>query len=740
MSVTEGVLLDVAAERGEATAWVKRDDGRVVPLRAPYRPAFYVAGARSGLDALAEALPLVPGVAGVGLELRLLGLRPGRRRVLKVVTTSDAALSTVARLVDARGEHRDFDLYDVDLRASQRILLERGVFPFARVRGEDAASLTTTEDAWTLDYAPPPLSSLALSCRLRGDPPVPRPEDRVASVRVGEETLEGDEADVLREAAARVRRLDPDVVYTRGGDRWMLAHLEGRARALGLAGWTLGREAGGRAARRGRSFFSYGKIKYRAPTHPLPGRIHVDLDESFFFTQTSLPGVVDLARIAGIPLAELARLEAGTAVTAIQVGQAKRQGRLVPWRKNLPERPKTLRQLVKADRGGHIFDPVVGLHEDVVELDFASLYPALIARHNLGSETLLCACCDPATLPPERFVPQAGYHVCQRRRGLVPEVLERLVERRAAFKRMRKTDPARRAEYQGRVDAIKWLNVVSFGYQGYRNARFGCIEAHEATTAWAREAILQAMEVARDDGYEVLHGIIDSLWLRRVTRGACDAAALAAHVEAAVGIPFEPQGRYKWIVFLPNRTHDAPGAPPVGATNRFYGCFDKVPDAPSRSQAGQEVDYLAGGALKVRGVELRQSSAPRVVVETQERALNALAPAEDAAGFRARIPVALAAARPVLRRLRDHACRAEEVVIANRVTRGLDGRRQMTHAHAALRQWARLGVDVPAGDTLRYVVTDARSRDPETRVRLANQAVDGAYDAVAYEALVVRAL
>ena len=736
----EGILLDVAADRNEMVAWVKRDDGRAVPLRAPYRPAFYAAGPKAGLDDLAATLPLVPGVAGVAREMHLLGLRPGRRRVLRVVTMGDAALSTVARLVDARGEHRDFDLYDVDLRASQRYLLERGLFPFARVRGEGAATLTTTEDAWSLDYAPPPLSSVMLEARVRADAPLPRPGDPVTALRVGDETLEGDEAGVMREAAALVRRLDPDVLYTRGGDRWMLAHLESRAHALGLDGWTLGREGAARAARRGKSFFSYGRIKYRAPTHPLSGRIHVDLDESFFFTETSLSGVVDLCRIAGIPLAELARLEAGTAVTAIQVGEAKREGRLVPWKKNLPEKPKTLRQLVKADRGGHIFDPVVGLHEDVVELDYASLYPSLISRHNLGAETILCACCDPATLPPERFVPQTGYHTCARRRGLVPRVLERLVARRAAFKRMRRTDPARRQEYQGRVDAIKWLNVVSFGYQGYRNARFGCIEAHEATTAWAREVLLAATEVARDDGYEALHGIVDSLWLRRASRGACDVADLARHVEDAVGIPFEPQGRYKWIVFLPNRGHDAPGAPPIGATNRYYGCFDRVPDAPSRSQAGQDVDYLAGGALKVRGVELRQGSAPRVVVEAQERVLNALAPAEDAASFRARLPRALDAARPVLRRLRDHACRAQDLAITVRVTRGLEGRRQMTHAHAAMRQLARMGLDVPAGDSLSYVVTDARSRDPDARVRLAPHAKDGEYDAAAYEVLVVRAL
>lgn len=742
----EGFLLDVTHDpaRRQMVAWVKTPQGRVEPVRHAFSPSFYVAGPRERLDELAALLPLVPGVGAPSFERRLVGLEARSRRALRVPMLDARRLLAVARMVDARGEHRDLDLYDVDLRMSQRFLVERGLFPFAQVREErDGLVVREGDDAWRLDHEIPPLREVELKAEVRRSGPHARPEDPVLWVEVGGERVEGREEDALREACALVRRLDPDVVYTRGGDRWLLAHLAARARAAGVA-WDLGRDPGLTAPTRGgKSFHQYGKIRYRAPTFPLVGRIHVDLDASFFFTESKLPGVADLARLAGIPLAELARLEAGTAVTAIEIARAKQEGRLVPWKKNLPEKPKTLRALVKADRGGHIFDPRVGLHEDVVELDFASLYPTLIARHNLGSETILCACCDPASLPPERFVPQVGYHVCARRRGLVPAVLERLVERRAALKRMRREarDPARRDELQGRVDALKWLNVVAFGYQGYRNARFGCIEAHEATCAWAREALLTAAEVARDHGWEMLHGIVDSLWLERAAPAPASVERLAEAVERAVGVRFEPQGRYKWIVFLPTRSHDAPGAPPVGAPNRFYGCLDAPPDAPARSQAGQDADYLAEGALKVRGVELRQASAPRVVVEAQERALGVLARAPDAAAFRAAVPVALDAARPVLARLRAGACAHDELMVTLRVTHGVEGRRQMTHAHAALRQLAARGVQVPAGDSVSFVVTDAASRDPEARVREARLLRGGeAYDAAAYEALVVRAL
>ena len=61
---------------------------------------------------------------------------------------------------------------------------------------------------------------------------------------------------------------------------------------------------------------------------------------------------------------------------------------------------------------------------------------------------------------------------------------------------------------------MKWLLVTCFGYTGYRNARFGRIEAHEAICAWARELLLQTIELAQQSGWEVLHAIVDSVWIR----------------------------------------------------------------------------------------------------------------------------------------------------------------------------------------------------------------------------------
>ena len=88
--------------------------------------------------------------------------------------------------------------------------------------------------------------------------------------------------------------------------------------------------------------------------------------------------------------------------------------------------------------------------------------------------------------------------VCTRREGLVPKTLRPLLDKRAQYKRLQQTASTSEdaLKYQARQKALKWLLVVCFGYLGYKNARFGRIEAHEAVTALSREILLQAKEIA----------------------------------------------------------------------------------------------------------------------------------------------------------------------------------------------------------------------------------------------------
>ena len=80
----------------------------------------------------------------------------------------------------------------------------------------------------------------------------------------------------------------------------------------------------------------------------------------------------------------------------------------------------------------------------------------------------------------------------------MPKTLRPLLEKRLMLKNILSDLNPRDCRVEilkARAAALKWLLVVCFGYLGYKNARFGKIESHEAVTAMSRELMLQAKEV-----------------------------------------------------------------------------------------------------------------------------------------------------------------------------------------------------------------------------------------------------
>ena len=75
---------------------------------------------------------------------------------------------------------------------------------------------------------------------------------------------------------------------------------------------------------------------------------------------------------------------------------------------------------------------------------------------------------------------------------------------------------------------------------GYKNARFGKIEAHEAINAISREKLLVAKETAEKHGFRVLQALVDSLYVQKedATRAqllACGMADEIGHLLLGTG-------------------------------------------------------------------------------------------------------------------------------------------------------------------------------------------------------------
>ena len=161
-----------------------------------------------------------------------------------------------------------------------------------------------------------------------------------------------------------------------------------------------------------------------------------------------------------------------------------------------------------AELGGHVLEPVAGLHHNVLVFDFKSLYPSLIrtfqidplGRLSAGSEAperVIVAPNGAAFRRPDASVSSAGP-------SILPGLLDRLVPRREAAK----------ARDDGVAShAIKILMNSFYGVLGTRACRFYRPELASAITSFGQEVLLWTKGRIEEHGYRVLYGDTDSLFV-----------------------------------------------------------------------------------------------------------------------------------------------------------------------------------------------------------------------------------
>jgi DNA polymerase-2 len=260
-----------------------------------------------------------------------------------------------------------------------------------------------------------------------------------------------------------------------------------------------------------------------------------------------------------------------------------------------------------------------------------------------------------------------------------------LLEKRLALKRiLTELDPrdCRVKELKARSSALKWLLVVCFGYLGYKNARFGRIESHEAVTSISRELLLQAKETAEEMGFTILHMYIDCLFVQKADcQKPVDFAPLLGAIEQQTGIPIVLEGVYRWVAFLPSKRDKR-----IPVPNRYFGVFQD-------------------GHIKYRGIELRRHDTPPWVAKIQLAVLQCLAHAKTLAQVREYLPKAGEIVEKAKRDLRNGRVPPEELVISQRLSRAVEDYKSPSPAARAAQQWLEAGKSVAPGQVMRFVYT-----------------------------------
>ncbi len=564
--------------------------------------------------------------------------------------------------------------------------------------GSRGSTFDLKDSVESREYPNPPLQEALLRIEIAHKIPAPRLRDKINRISLkidGEENWldRGNEAEKITELSQLIRKQDPDIILTEGGDSFLLQYLSYRAEINGVKDqFILGREQVPPSIprKRGRSYFSYGKVHYKAPGRRLLGRIHIDVNNSFIYPACGLEGLIEVARTCRVPLHRAARASIGTIMSSAQLYQAYEDGILIPPRKSVPEEAKTARELIIADRGGFIFEPKMGVFDSVGEIDFSSMYPSLMVNKNISPETVLCGCCTESKLR----VPELGWHICNRRVGLIPRVLRLILEKRLDYKRLRNAaqDAVRREIFDRKQAALKWILVTCFGYLGYRNARFGKIDSHIAVCAFARDILLRTAHIAEKQGFENIHGIVDCLWLRKQEAIEEDYLELCREIEKDTGLLISFEGIYKWIVFLPSKMNRN-----IPVLNRYFGVF-------------------SNGEIKVRGIEARRSDTPKLIRDAQLEMIRVLAMAPTKGDVPSLVPEAIHVLQRHISRLKRRRVDLGELVITTRLSKDPEKYGKNLLQAIAARQLIRAGMEIRAGETVQYLIRDAYNSNPNLRV------------------------
>lgn len=517
--------------------------------------------------------------------------------------------------------------YEADVRFAVRYLIDRGVQGGCRIVGEASEGQATRGLGVDLCFDNPVLEPssarikprvlsfdietnpatqrlLAISCYGCGvdEVVIVDPDERVMPDRAIGVTTEGA---ALRHFAQLVRRVDPDVITGWNVIDFDLTFLQGVAARLGL-GFSLGRGPGDMRIRSAEGYFGSGQAS-------IPGRLVLDgldlvrgafikLDEYSLNAvalrvlgegkalhgdaRDRVAEILDGYRDHLADFALYARTDARLALDIVEkldlVTLAVERSALTGM---TPDRVSAsiasfdflyLAELYKrsvvapsvkssdsrvhaASAGGHVLPSTPGMHSNVWVFDFQSLYPSIIRTFNI----------DPIGFTDtarDDLIDLPGNAWFAREPGILPAMLDELFPRRAH---------AKKTGNEVASQAIKILMNSFYGVLGTPACRFYNPDIANAITGQGRYLLLWSKEWFEAQGYTVLYGDTDSLFVSAGMNDSAQALALSAdlakqltqelaqHIEDKWGVVSRLEMEFEKLyarLFLPAVRHGTSGA------------------------------------------------------------------------------------------------------------------------------------------------------------------------------------
>lgn len=504
--------------------------------RVKHRPYFYTLPEESQkVDGFIEKEDVKAKIVGVEKDL------------IKFYFIDDKSRKRAARKVDKP--------FDIDIPSWFQFCVDNELIPFSRLSND----LKTAEEPSKLeDISKMFFSGLIFSEEgfpIEGKSPVVAVayafDDGPIEVISAEDT---DDSTVIKEFVSLVRSRDPDALVGYGHDADELKHMLARAKYYGIK-LSIGRDGSepqetGRFFRgtilvenriRGRANLDLFPIAWR-DFPQLPERTWYEIadeigvtrpkvmmkfrvaeawrsnrDEALTYLERKLHTIreiylklmdhqAELSKLTLRPINLLIRTPVGEIVESYVIREAKAKGWVFP--------PKESRR-EGGYEGGYVWLKSPGIYEEIVYLDFASMYPSIMAHHNISFETLdppneLCSNVEEAN------VEGVSAEICRDVRGLIPELVTKLMDERARIKAKMKELPPDSPEFKRLYALQKAVKVVTnamYGYMGWANALLRNIKAAKLTSAYGRYYIKRVKELAEHKGLTVIYIDTDGIQL-----------------------------------------------------------------------------------------------------------------------------------------------------------------------------------------------------------------------------------
>lgn len=134
--------------------------------------------------------------------------------------------------------------------------------------------------------------------------------------------------------------------------------------------------------------------------------------------------------------------------------------------------------------GAFVFDPVSGIHTNVVVADFSALYPSVIRSFNLSNDTIIES--DSDVSADQIITTPNGYKFRKDFVGLIPEIIMDISNKRNKYRKMMKECENKNSieykTYDRLAYVYKFFGLSFYGVMGLRTSRFYDVRIAESTT------------------------------------------------------------------------------------------------------------------------------------------------------------------------------------------------------------------------------------------------------------------